>query len=186
LQHEAEEALTYALRHCPRSSPRNQARCLKYLVPVALLLGRLPSPALARRHPQVLAPYAPLIAALRSGDVGLFDATMEAQQTAFIRDGTFLLLEKLRGGVLRRLLRRVWALHAAADPPRASQIPLAWFQGALGALGCRVDMDEVECLAANLIYRRYVKGYLSHRAKVMVVAKADAFPPLAGVTLTEA
>ncbi len=36
-------------------------------------------------------------------------------------------------------------------------------------------MDEVECIAANLIFRKYVKGYLSHKAKVMVVAKVRFF-----------
>jgi hypothetical protein len=184
---DAEAALSYALRHCPPAAAANRARVLKYLVPVALLLGRLPSPALAARHPSVLAPYAPLVAALRSGDAALFENAMEAEQAAFIRDGTYLLLEKLRFAVHRRLLRRVWALHAAADPPRAAQVPLAWFEAALrGACGQDVDADEVECIAANLIYRRYVRGYISHRARVMVVAKADPFPPLAGVSLSEA
>ena len=29
-----------------------------------------------------------------------------------------------------------------------------------------MDMDEIECIAANLIYRKYVKGYISHNLKV--------------------
>lgn len=36
-------------------------------------------------------------------------------------------------------------------------------------------MDEVECIAANLIFRKYVRGYISHKAKVMVVAKVRRF-----------
>jgi hypothetical protein len=44
--------------------------------------------------------------------------------------------------------------------------------------GVALDMDEVECVAANLIYRKYVRGYMAHKQMVMVVAKADAFPPL--------
>jgi hypothetical protein len=44
--------------------------------------------------------------------------------------------------------------------------------------GVEMDMDEVECVAANLIYRKFVKGYISHKSKVMVVAKAEPFPPL--------
>lgn len=46
-------------------------------------------------------------------------------------------------------------------------------------------MDEIECVAANLIFRKYVKGYISHKNKVMVVAKQDAFPPLASVSLVD-
>lgn len=51
--------------------------------------------------------------------------------------------------------------------------------------GVPLDMDEVECVAANLIFRRYVKGYISHKSKVMVVARADPFPPLAQCSLSD-
>jgi hypothetical protein len=114
---------------------------------------------------------------------------MSTQQTAFIKDGTYLLLEKLQLAVQRRLLRKVWAIHAQADPAKAAQIPLSWFQHALCTLGGEearaMDMDEVECVAANLIFRKYVKGYISHKNKVMVVAKTDPFPPLATVALND-
>lgn len=49
-----------------------------------------------------------------------------------------------------------------------------------------IGMDEVECLVANLIFRRYVKGYLSHKSRVAVLSKVDAFPPLSSAALTEA
>lgn len=32
--------------------------------------------------------------------------------------------------------------------------------------GVALDMDEVECVAANLIFRKYVRGYISHKNKV--------------------
>jgi hypothetical protein len=47
-----------------------------------------------------------------------------------------------------------------------------------------LDMDEVECIAANLIYRKYVKAYLSHDKKTAVLAKHNPFPILASVLLT--
>jgi nuclear mRNA export protein PCID2/THP1 len=182
-QEEAEESLSYALRNCHRNAPRNRARILKYLVPVGLLLGRLPSPALQRQYPEVLQQYEPLVEAMQTGDVGLFASTLRKQQTTFIQDGTYLLLEKLQASVQRRLLRRVWALHAAEEPSRAAQIPLSMFQDALNALGAELEMDEVECIAANLIFRKYVRGYIAHRAKVMVVAKTDPFPKLESAML---
>ena len=185
MQEEAEASLSYALKHCHRTAVGNKARILKYLVPVALLLGRLPSPALKHQYPEVLAPYEPLIQAMRTGDLALFNHTMTAQQTSFIADGTYLLLEKLQLAVQRRLLRRVWALHAVEDPARAAQVPLKMFQDALCVLGCEMDMDEVECIATNLIFRKYVKGYISHKSKVMVVAKLDPFPVLSSVALNE-
>lgn len=59
------------------------------------------------------------------------------------------------------------------------------FQAALTWQGAEVDMDGVECIVANLIYRKYVKGYLSHQHSVAVLSKADPFPPLSTVSLTE-
>ncbi|GAB4813904.1 hypothetical protein N2152v2_000950 [Parachlorella kessleri] len=180
---EAQDSLSYALKHCHRAHQRNKALILKYLVPVQLLLGVLPSPQLMQQYG--LQQYAPIVQAMRTGDVRLFNDTMAQQQFRFIQEGTYLLLEKLRQAVYRRLLRRVWLIHREQQPAKASQVSLLLFQRALAAQGVTMDMDEVECIAANLIYRKYVKGYISHNLKVMVVAKADPFPPLSGVALTD-
>ena len=48
-----------------------------------------------------------------------------------------------------------------------------------------MDMDEVECLVANLIFRGYVKGYLSHKLHVAVLSKKDAFPPMSASMLAD-
>ena len=58
------------------------------------------------------------------------------------------------------------------------QEALSWQDLALG-------MEEVECLVANLIYRGYVKGYISHTKKVLVLSKANPFPPLKDVSNAE-
>ncbi|PSC74505.1 PCI domain-containing 2 [Micractinium conductrix] len=181
--HEAQASLNYALQHCHRAAQRNKALILKYLVPVQLLLGRLPMPALIAAHR--LHQYEPIIAAMHAGDIKLFSDTMDTQQFRFIQEGTYLLLEKLRYAVYRRLLRKVHAVHAQLEPEKRTQIPLLQFQMALAMQGVELDIDEVECVAANLIFRKYVKGYISHKNKVMVVAKADPFPPLGSVALSD-
>ncbi|KAL6772454.1 hypothetical protein ACKKBG_A30295 [Auxenochlorella protothecoides x Auxenochlorella symbiontica] len=187
---EARESLEYALQHCHRGAVRNKAKILKYLVPVQLLLGRFPSAALVQQYQ--LQQYQPLMQAMRTGDMRLFDTTMDVQQFTFIQEGTYLLLEKLRLAVLRRLLKQVHAVHAVAEPGKATQIPLDWV---LAALRCQtaaapqqeeeMTMDEVECVCANLIYRKYVRGYISHKNKVMVVAKSEPFPPLASISFAD-
>ena len=48
-----------------------------------------------------------------------------------------------------------------------------------------MDMDEVECIVANLIFRRYIKGYISHKNLVVVISKVDAFPPLKNAALKQ-
>jgi hypothetical protein len=57
------------------------------------------------------------------------------------------------------------------------QVPLVLFQAALAAQGVQRDMDEVLCLVANLIFRGFVKGYISYKLKVVVVSKDTPFPP---------
>jgi nuclear mRNA export protein PCID2/THP1 len=44
--------------------------------------------------------------------------------------------------------------------------------------GADVDVDEVECIVANLIFRKFIKGYISHKNRVVVLSKIDPFPSL--------
>jgi hypothetical protein len=55
-------------------------------------------------------------------------------------------------------------------------VPLVLFQAALAAQGVQRDMDEVLCLVANLVYRGFIKGYISHKLQVVVVSKDNPFP----------
>ena len=43
-------------------------------------------------------------------------------------------------------------------------------------MGEEVDLDEIECILANLIFQGKIKGYLSHQKRFLVVSKADPFP----------
>lgn len=101
---------------------------------VQLLAGKLPSEKLVEQYH--LEQYVPLIQAMKRGDLALFDATMENKQFQFIQEvhqvvwspkngsrlvsrethsnllfqlfqGSYLLLQKLRQSVYRRLLKQV-------------------------------------------------------------------------------
>ncbi|KAL9964532.1 hypothetical protein ACROYT_G028187 [Oculina patagonica] len=41
-----------------------------------------------------------------------------------------------------------------------------------------IDVIEVECIVANLIYMGYIKGYISHQHQKLVVSKQNPFPAL--------
>lgn len=182
---DAQESLEYALLHCHKNAKKNKALILKYLIPVGLLLGKLPSSQLSQHYSDILAPYMPIADSLKSGNIGMFYDSMKKQRNRLIRDGTYLLLEKLQAAVYRRLLRKVWLIHAQQDQAKAAQIPLVYFQKALQVAGIDIEMDEIECIAANLIARKYVKGYISHKLKVMVVHKTSPFPPLTEAILVD-
>lgn len=51
--------------------------------------------------------------------------------------------------------------------------------------GIEKDPLELQCLMANLIFRKYVKGYLAYKSRVVVLAKTDAFPQLSAVQLSD-
>ena len=182
---EAQEALTSPLPHCHARGKKNIPLILKYLIPVGLLLGRLPSGSLAREYGAVLGPYLPIAESLRSGNVGAFYSVMQDQRNRLVKDGTYLLLEKLQASVYRRLLKQVYFVHAQAEPAKAAQIPLVLYARALKIAGVNLDMSEIECIIANLIVRKYVKGYISHKLKVLVVHKTQPFPGLDSVVLVD-
>lgn len=63
------------------------------------------------------------------------------------------------------------------------QIPVEALQQALVYLGqTDVDLDETECIVANLIYSGKIKGYISHQHRKLVVSKQNPFPPLTSLT----
>jgi hypothetical protein len=80
----------------------------------------------------------------------------------------------------------VHAIHGAAEPAKSNQVALRKFQIALEWCGADVDADEVECVVANLIFRKFVKGYISHKNRVVVLSKTDAFPSLKSVFAADA
>ena len=126
-----------------QASAHNRALILRYLLPVKLLLGQLPCDSLFAQFPQ-LACYRPLVRAVRCGDVRSLNQALEEHQEAFIRQGTYLLVEKLRSGVYRTLIKRVQAVHREREPAKAFQVPIQLFQRALAWLGVEMEVDECE------------------------------------------
>jgi hypothetical protein len=85
-------------------------------------------------------------------------------------------MERLKPIVMRNLLKHVYIIRN-----KHHQIQIADFQHALTFLNVpatETDIDAVECLLANLIFMGYVKGYISHKQKVLVVSKKMAFPAI--------
>ena len=62
---------------------------------------------------------------------------------------------------------------------RCNRLPLL----SLDAKDTTIDPDEVECIVANLIAKKYMKGYISHQQQKMVLSKKEPFPALDTVAL---
>jgi hypothetical protein len=86
------------------------------------------------------------------------------------RQGTYLLLEKCKKVCYRNLFKRI---HYIVN---SFQIHLAHVHNSFKWLGIPMDLDEIECILANLIYQGLIRGYLSHAKRILVLSKRDPFP----------
>ena len=112
----------------------------------------------------------PLVSGIRKGDLRMFNNGLMKNQDLFIRRGTYLLLEKCKTVCYRNLFKRVYKIM------QKPQLPLERVAQSFKWLGMPIDLDEVECILANLIFRGYVRGYISHGKRILVLSKKDPFP----------
>lgn len=171
----ADEYLTYAFENCHKLSKRNKRLILIYLVPVKMLLGYVPSYKVLEKYDVV--EFWELVSAVCQGNLKLFDEIMEKHEAFFIKCGIYLIVDKLKIIAYRNLFRKVYLIL------NTHQIPVEALQEALVYLGqTDVDLDETQCIVANLIYEGKIKGYISHQHKKVVVSKQNPFPPLNTLT----
>lgn len=170
----SEQELTLAFYHCHVGAHTNQERILTYLLPLRILRGHLPSRELMQRFPVLEEIYAPFISAIRAGDISAYDTALDKWERRLVELNLWLTLEKARELCLRGLFRRVWV---AGD--KGTRIPIRMFHGALRISGSDVPQEEAECLVANMIYKGFMRGYISHEQQMVVLASTNAFPRLA-------
>lgn len=138
---------------------------LTYLVPCHIVTTHtLPSKELLAPFPRLGKFFQPLSQCIKKGDLGNFDAAMLAGEEEFVKRRIYLPLERGRDIALRNLFRKVFIAGGFEEskdgqpPLRRTRVPVAEFAAAL-RIGThaddrsRVDIDEVECLLSNLIYK---------------------------------
>lgn len=179
---DAEQQLEFALAHCDKGAVKNKRRILQYLVPVKLGRGHVPSTDLLQKYQ--LYEYTDLVGSFKCGSIQAFNQTLLQHQRKFIASGTYLLLEKMKLVVYRTLFKKVHQVHTkmvledAEGRGKSTQISMEMLKASLDWQRVSMDLEEIECLVANLIYQGYIKGYLSHQKRTLVVSKQDPFPHL--------
>jgi replication initiation and membrane attachment protein DnaB len=66
---------------------------------------------------------------------------------------------------------------------KSSRIEFSTFLTAVKVSGVEADLDEIECMLANLIDKGLMKGYMSHEKSTLVLSNKDPFPPATTVIL---
>ncbi|XP_019871609.1 PCI domain-containing protein 2 [Aethina tumida] len=171
----ADNYLTYAFENCHKSSKRNKRLILIYLVPVKMLLGYIPSKSVLEKYDVV--EFWELVEAVVQGNLKKFDDILYFHRSFFVKYGIYIIVDKLKIIAYRNLFRKIYLML------NSHQIPVEAFQAALVHLGqTDVDLDETECIVANLIYENKIKGYISHQHKKIVVSKQMPFPALSSLS----
>ncbi|KDR84093.1 hypothetical protein GALMADRAFT_275300 [Galerina marginata CBS 339.88] len=167
----SEEELTLAFYNCHIDAHGNQERILAYLIPLRILQGQLPSAELMKRFPVLDEIFSPFTTAIRLGDLKAYDVALEKWETRLLELNLWLSIEKARELCLRSLFRRMWVATG-----KGTRIPISMFHTALSISGIDVPDEEAECLVANMIYRNFIRGYISHEKQMVVLASTNAFP----------
>ncbi|CAO1614275.1 unnamed protein product [Parajaminaea phylloscopi] len=180
--------LSYAWENCHVGAMRQQETILRALLPVQLLLkGRMPSADLMARFPRVAALYEPFVRSIKPRpSLARFSDSLEDPklERALVVRGAYLAVEGFRPILLREIIRRLWVVKE-----KQTRISLADVEKALRFSGWEPSdeddgsgaTEEVEWLVGGLIAKGFVKGYLSHERRMLVLSNNNAFPPLADV-----
>ncbi|KYQ92434.1 proteasome component region PCI domain-containing protein [Tieghemostelium lacteum] len=166
----AQQDLLFAFNKCPMNSVKNKRSILIYLVPMQLHQCKFPKKSLLEKYN--LYQFTDIVEAVKSGNVKIFNNCLNTHQNFFIAKGIYLILEKLKIIVYRNLFKKVHIIQQGFRIPISSfVIALKWMEND------SVDIEETECILANLIYNGYLKGYISHKVG-LVVHPTNSFPKL--------
>ncbi|KAL0950086.1 hypothetical protein HGRIS_010087 [Hohenbuehelia grisea] len=169
----SEQELTLAFNACHNEARSNIERILTYLLPLRIFKGQLPSSELLELFPVLHELYSPFVDAIRKGDISSYDAAMAKWEHRLLELNLWLTLEKARDICLRGLFRRVWVASN-----KSTRIPISMFHSALRISKSDDSVEEVECYLANMIYKGFMRGYISHEKQMVVLANVNSFPRL--------
>jgi COP9 signalosome complex subunit 12 len=156
------------------TSTYNIGLILSYLLPIHLLSSTYPARHVLVRYSQLIELYAPLFTAIHTGNLKLFDSHIREYSPVFLRKRVYLAVERARQCCIRALFQR------AAQEYTGTRIPIEVFQTALRVGGDVQDREETECVVANMIYRGWIKGYISRERAMVVISAKEGFPQISG------
>ena len=120
-----------------------------------------------------------MVEACLGGDMVALEDAIQTNMDLFIQSGVFSVLERLRLVTLKNFIKRVtMAVNATPELQLANKpnhINLHLLYRPLRKWDDELDLDELECLIANLMGNGLLKGYISHERRILVLSK-EAFP----------
>lgn len=179
----ADTALSYALVHTPVKYYDNRRRILEALIPVKLHLGSLPSIPLLTKY-KLHTYYQDIVLGIKDGHLTIFRKALDTYQETFIRMGVYLLLEKLQNLVIRTFIKKcATKIFLSPKLHLPTLVQLLNNENIGVPQTYPIDTDELECILANLVYKRFIRGYVSHNPPYLVTAKERPFPKIKEIVI---
>lgn len=169
---EAEKLLDFVFQNCHPNSRKNMRLTLIFLIPIKMLLGRMPTKELMEKYD--LKQFEPIKRAVIAGHIYDLDQAIETHSDFFWRYGIFLIIERLRPISIRNLFKKV----AKCAKSHVVDIDLILKALRMVRPDEEIKMEEVHCTISKLIYEGRIKGYVSINHQKLVLSKTNAFPPM--------
>lgn len=172
-------------------------KILFLLVPLKMYTSRsvLP-PEVWNRFPSLRLVYKEhLFDAIFTGNLRKFDECVDKFRVVFLKRHIFILVLQLKLLCYLRLVKRTATIYKELESKTPHIIPFSALELALelskhnkfenSTLSVPESVEkhqyltsheELECILANLIAKKHIKGYLSHANKCLVTLKTDPFP----------
>ena len=179
---EAEKDLEVCFQRCIASATRNKRKALMFLVPAKLMRGKIPPKQLLSKYG--LQEYQGISEAVRTGNLAQYNDAFVKHEALFRKRGLYLLLEKLKWLVYRTLFKRCYLIKTQNGSKGPPVIPLDVLGQGLALCKVEMEMEEIECIVANLVFQKYIRGYMAHKKDktFLILSKNNPFPKLSDVS----
>jgi len=175
---EAEKHLLKAFKYSRGKSEKNILIILHLLIPIRLLSGVIPSNRLLNEYLPIKETYGGLVKSICSGNVKKFESCLKKKEKELIKRNTYLTIEKCKILCMRRLFKKVYNIEG-----KPTRMFVSSFKHALNFVDIDIEDDEVECLIAVMIEKGYIRGYISHEKRIVVLSASNAFPDINTISL---
>lgn len=140
----------------------------------------MPSQQLLAPFPSLQNLFGSLSACIKKGDLDAFSKVLQENEEIYIELRIYLTVERGRDICMRNLFRKVFvaggfeeSTEAGKAPLRKTRVPLTYFTAGLWAMGQDdIDLDEAECLVANMIYK-----VRHNRRSLLIYSFSSLFSP---------
>ncbi|KAI8837835.1 hypothetical protein BC829DRAFT_404917 [Chytridium lagenaria] len=168
----ANTSLTFAWKNCPSNDFKRKRIILMNLVITRLVLGVIPKMELLRLY-RLDAALGEIVAAVRRGSFRDLRAAVE-RRAKWLQRHRFLTIARHRFNiaVFRNLFRKIQTVF-----PKVMLFETV-------ERACRFSglydftIEDAECIAQSLMDHGYMKGYISHNKKSIMLSSKDPFPKI--------